>query len=254
MKTCLYIILAILLIITPTSCGSRVAIDSDQSTVVSEVPISPAPISKPTVTYRTIDNSIYDSSNRLLAINTYQCPVVDGSQCGICKINRYYRDEVERYCTEANKQYFSDSVTDVVDRFGVDAVLVSPLRETSEVSATMITDTIISFKREYHWAMGGVSTTIIDGQVFDLETGEQLTVDKFVALPLAEFNALIISKLMEKDNFNENELTETINQFTFEDYSFYLDEDSLFICFNGGLYSYNAYNAYVLELDTSILQ
>ena len=116
-----------MLMTIPSSCYSIAVLYTNGSANTIEIPISHDPVSKPTVTYRLTDNSVYDSNKRLLAINTYQYPDVEGTQYGIFEINEYYRIEVERYFSVEAEHYFSDSVAEEVEKFGVDAVLENPL-------------------------------------------------------------------------------------------------------------------------------
>ena len=63
-------------------------INADQNAIVSEVAISPELILKPTVTYRIIDNSVYDSNNRIAVIT--EKLIIVGNQAIYLNQREYY--------------------------------------------------------------------------------------------------------------------------------------------------------------------
>jgi hypothetical protein len=203
-------------------------------------------VSSLNISYEMIDKSIRDEGGNTLGIITYLKPIFSGDADGIDLINEYFEQNMSTFLSEDNVKHFSDSVEVCRQRYGDEALIESPLYNTSEAKVTYNARNRLSIVLTTDWMAGGVRNINYYGFNFDIRTGAYLLITSVLDKSIAEINDLVVSKLecniSDEDSYYKiDDIIRTILAYKADDYNYYFDEMKIYVILNWGVYSFDIY-------------
>lgn len=181
---------------------------------------------------------IRNTSGELACLISYEMPVIkyqegmEKRQAAADRINDYFEQEKESFLS-------SPYIDRLIDR--ADECVLMDWMSSAFFSAIVLTDVvyfqdnILSIRQLEHWMGGGTNQDYEHGLTFNLETGEKMLVSDFISLPLEDFASKSINYFYIHDresHFSEEELKEYYVFSSYEEYSFFVEEDMLYLLFS----------------------
>lgn len=180
-----------------------------------------------------MDDSLRNDNGDILILRTYGKVVLQGDDPAYEAINEQI---------EADHQAFLDSETywtveELEESIANGMFGYGDLMDTVSASVVHNADGYISIHMTIDWFMGGVYNCDSYGLTYDLDTGEEAKVEDILGLPadeaLEQLNGLACEHL--KAYYGEALFTDPMDileQYTLEDYAFYLENGELVLTFS----------------------
>lgn len=195
---------------------------------------------------RLDDLSIRNEKNELIADISYEIPVITGENTVVTnKINSHFEDLSSDFINDTNQsnllmddsmKIFIQHVNEKIKYSGDADLVVSPFFNRVLSDIIFFDENIMSIRQKFDWMAGGVYDFVYRGEVFDLNTGEKLTLDYFIEDSLEVFNEKVISNIKEQlevsyrnDLQSRDDILTTYQNYKWEDYNFYYDGKNVYI-------------------------
>lgn len=163
------------------------------------------------------------------------------------RINAYFEEDIKGffYGSEQSKHfaqgwydYFFDSVARMRESYGDEILAKSPLFCIVDSEVVYMTQDILSIKQSFDWMAGGVHNLHYYGSTFDLNTGELLTLDRFISDSKEDFEAKVFSNMKKnhsigKDGIHDYEsFLKQLREKDIGEHEFYYDGQNIKLVFN----------------------
>ncbi len=160
-------------------------------------------------------------------------------------INKLISNEAESFIKEAKEN----------EAFVLDEKYAFDMRYTNHHSAHIAknSDGILSIKMTTEWFMGGVANMDTYGLNYDLNTGEVLKLNEYLNMSKNETEELLKteSKKHIKDGYYEN-AEEIIDNYKLEDFSYYIANETIYLCYSTYTLAPGAAGAVIIEIDVPL--
>lgn len=160
-------------------------------------------------------------------------------------INKLISQEAESFIKEAKEN----------EAFVLDEKYASDMRYTNHHSAHIAknSDGILSIKMTTEWFMGGVANMDTYGLNYDLNTGEALKLNEYLKMSKTKTEEILKSETKKhiKDGYYEN-AEEIIDNYKLEDFSYYISDGKLYLCYPTYTLAPGAAGAVIIETDVPL--
>lgn len=174
----------------------------------------------------------------------YEYPEFDDKVPAHQRINRFFEDNNKAFFSKENLEKVWEYHIDMIERDEVfdDAV---------KAEITTLDDKIVSVQNCLQWFMGGVQDYGCSGFVFDVNTGEQISLEKYTGLSHDKLANLIIKTLKTDESERSNDINwDSIEKI--ENYNFYIKDNKIHVVFKKYEIAIGASGAFdiVLKIQT----
>ena len=210
---------------------------------------------------------IVDKDGTICVEMYFDKPVLNGETEAIAKINALFYEEEKGYfygsenflnfLGEGQKYY---DIVEYAKEFPSSTFKEGSFIYTVDTDIMYIGNNIMSVKEYANWQMIGVNCRYIYGITVDTNTGDLITVDYFVNESINDFNEKVLTQLVDelypledlkkyytyyRDKQIED-LKSTIQNYSFADYEYFYDGESINLIFNGILDR----SSYVMQIES----
>lgn len=243
-----------------TTSGMAVSVSPDAPAVG---PVAPAPEVGETMllSFERISENVTDAQGNITAKMYMDKPVLSlepfdlqdatvntsSAAAVISRVNAYFEEEAKGFFrgSEGSKRFaerhyddFFDSVAARMGLYGDGTFVAAPLYCTVDSEVAYMTRDILSIKQSLDWMAGGVRDFYYYGSTFDLNTGELLTLDRFVGAGREDFEAKVFAQLEKNFSVGIEEIHDyerflaQLREKDIGEHEFYYDGQNIRLIFN----------------------
>jgi hypothetical protein len=228
----------------------------DAETIADDTSAAPADASMQ-LSLERISENITDAQGNILARMYFDKPILSREEfdlrektvddIAVSRINAYFEEELRGffYGSAQSKHFarghyddFFDSVARMRESLGDKALAKSPPYCTVDSEVAYMTRDILSIKQSFDLMDGGARTLRYYGSTFDLNTGELLTLDRFVGAGREDFEAKVFAQLEKNFSVGIEEIHDyerflaQLREKDIGEHEFYYDGQNIRLIFN----------------------
>ena len=193
---------------------------------------TPVPTDTASATLEREDRSIKNEAGEVLVDYYYDKLVLEETRPEYSEINRLAQEACDTFFDNLSEE-------------DIDTEMASPeypFLNTGSGTITCNENGVLSVKLEFEWFMGGVHNANFSGLNFDLQTGKELELTDIFSMGedellqyLHEQSVQFIEQHPENPAWSDEERVEqtrqTINEYTLDKYEFYIQENTVYLCY-----------------------